>query len=53
MHLYLLRAFQHYQEHGKRHDGLGDFNMTKKIKKLKLKLKKNPSYINREIETCY
>ncbi len=33
VHHYSLRAFQWYQEHGKRCCGLGDVNMTKKTKK--------------------
>jgi hypothetical protein len=30
MHLYSLKDFQQYQEHGKRHFGLGIFNITNK-----------------------
>jgi hypothetical protein len=30
VHPLLIRAFQWYQEHGKRHYGLGELKMTKK-----------------------
>jgi hypothetical protein len=40
VHPYSSRAFQWYQEHGKRHHGLGDLNMTNKTNK-------PPSFIDR------
>jgi hypothetical protein len=40
VHTLLMRAFQWYQEHGKRHYGLGNLNVTNKTNKL-------PSFIDR------
>jgi hypothetical protein len=53
VHPYSLKAFQQYNEHGNKHYGLGDFNMTNKTNKQVQPSSKDRCLLVKHLKFCH